>query len=203
MTERSNYFTQQSLSGEIREAARSGAVLVPKLLTEETVLDLQVACASLAYVLFEERHKSGVAESYFKPKQISPRVKEQVDVLQNQFEKLVRQEGKEFLELSGWSATGSSIQRYDQNSYITPHRDGPKYKGVVLVASIQGEAIFETSQERSGPLQNRWRVTEGDAVILRANGLTYGEEGIFHSISGALSPTPRISIGFRKNEIGK
>ncbi len=195
MTEKEEY-----LSEKIREAVIEGASYLPNFLSKETTSGLQVSCNSLEYVLYEEQHASTVRESYFVPKDkknLPPDTQKRVDALQSEMVSLIQLGGEEFPELSDWKPSDSSIQKYYPDSFITRHRDGKSNKGVVIVASIQGEAIFETSNEREGPAQNSWHLKEGDVTILGANGLNGIATGIFHAISGSLTPTPRISIGFR------
>jgi hypothetical protein len=186
-------------SEKIREAAIMGAAYLPNYLSKKTTSDLKEACNSLKYVLFEKQHASTVQEKYFVPKKkfYPKHVQTKLNRLQKEMTLLAKEGAREFPELSNWESTDFSIQKYDDSSYITRHRDGKSNKGLVIVANIQGETIFETSNHREGPLQNRWHVKEGDVTILGAHGLNGKELGIFHAVSGALSSTPRISIGFR------
>jgi alkylated DNA repair dioxygenase AlkB len=199
MTEKKNtYFTKDNLSTEIQKAADSGVAIAREFITDETLSGLQVACSSLEYTPLREHH-SGVSKKYFIPKEIFPPVKEKIEILEKELENVIKKEGEEFPELAAWSPSECSIQLYDQESYITPHRDSSSYRGIVIVASIQGETLFETKQNLEEPLPTRWELKEGDVVILRATGLNE-QLGIAHAISGALSDTPRISIGFRKKQ---
>lgn len=160
--------------------------------------DLQRLCREIEFTEISNTYEK-VTERYYVPEHLPPQVNQFITALGEQLRHRFSAYAFLYPVLADWHPNHSSVQLYDQNSNITSHRDHASYSGVIAVVSIQGEANFEVRKTRNGESFAVRRVQPGDMVILRSGGFSpsiEGHPGIFHAVSGALTSTPRISIGF-------
>lgn len=192
-------FREVNTERHLDRAAEVGASYIPVFLNEDALSKFQDLCHYLDYQKVDEHHEQ-FEEHYYVAKEVPPRVKGEIRSLSEEVRKVMAAHGGRFPVLEQWNPNDFVTQLYYQSSFIGSHRDHKVNKGLIVVFNIQGEADFEISNERYGEPIATWRVRPGDAMILRATGLNpnlQGHPGIFHSITGALTQEPRISIGLR------
>ncbi|MBI2051899.1 hypothetical protein HYT33_04015 [Candidatus Roizmanbacteria bacterium] len=192
-------FLERDLGLQLVRTAQEGACCVKNFLNKTTVAKLQDLCSLLDFEEIIEQHEK-VEERYFIPRSIPSKTRNTMLRLSNSLRLAMARYAKTYPVLQDWSPSDFSVQLYDRHSYITSHRDHKINKGLVVIFTIQGEAIFKARNERHGSPFLTQKIAEGDVVLLRGGDFVpnlQGHPGIFHSISGALTEKPRISIGFR------
>ncbi len=192
-------FSDAELELHLVRVAEKGADYIGHFLSKAAVLALQKLCESLDFKEVVEQHEK-VSERYFVPKNISPLVEIVVSPLGKYLKNRLESCAGTYPILHAWDPSDFSIQLYDRSSYITSHRDHNVYRGLIVICAFQGESVFEASNERHSAPFLKEKMSVGDAVFLRGAGMVSnieGHPGIFHSISGALTDVPRISLAFR------
>lgn len=193
-------FEELDLLPHLKEVEEQGASYIPGFLHRDVLADLQRLCRQIEFTEISNTYEK-VVERYFVPKDMPPRVDKRITALVEQLRHRFSAYASRYPALADWRPNDCSIQMYDESSYITSHRDQASYKGIIAVVSIQGEANFEVRGARYSEPFAVWRALPGDMVILRSSGFNpsiEGHPGVFHAVSGALTSTPRISIGFRQ-----
>jgi hypothetical protein len=118
--------------------------------------------------------------------------------LRDELTHAVRRDGTDIAGLSDWAPGEVSIQRYRTGTTgITPHRDLKRYRTLVAVFTIEGNATFTLCANRTGEPLAQWPTRTGSLVLLRAPGLGGIEDGRpLHAVTGPIAGQ-RISVGFR------
>ena len=92
-----------------------------------------------------------------------------------------------------------AIQRYPAGSHgIGIHRDGKRYKNIVVIITLAGQSRLFSTASRTGETRQRIDDRPGRLVLLSANGYAgrYDEEARpLHGVDSVR--TGRLSIGFR------
>jgi len=100
-----------------------------------------------------------------------------------------------------YSANEVTCQRYlDARSGISPHMDQRRYRLLVAVFTLVGEARLSVFEDRSAATVVRaWTTQRGDLCLLRAPGLAGHADGRpTHSVGGPTTG-PRVSVSARMN----
>jgi hypothetical protein len=100
-----------------------------------------------------------------------------------------------------YSANEVTCQRYlDARSGISPHMDQRRYRLLVAVFTLVGEARFSVFADRSAATVVRaWTTQRGDLCLLRAPGLADHVDGRpTHSVGGPTTGA-RVSVSARMN----
>jgi hypothetical protein len=100
-----------------------------------------------------------------------------------------------------YSASEVGCQRYlDARSGISPHMDQRRYRLLVAVFTLVGEARFSVFEDRSAATVVRaWTTQRGDLCLLRAPGLAGHADGRpTHSVRGPTTGA-RVSVTARMN----
>jgi hypothetical protein len=95
-----------------------------------------------------------------------------------------------------------TCQRYlDDSSGIAPHMDQRRYRLLVAVFTLVGEATFTVFEDRSATkVVGAWTTTGGDLCLLRAPGLAGHSDGRpTHSVAGPAA-SARVSLTVRMNQ---
>ena len=88
------------------------------------------------------------------------------------------------------------LQRYETTSKgITPHRDHIRYRGLVALVTLVGEARFFVCEDRSGAGAREVPMGPGSLVLLRAPGFAGREGRPFHYLDRVKKR--RVSLGLR------
>lgn len=192
-------FIESGLEHCLAEVARKGIAYRDNFLDRIVVEEIQRLCASLDFKEIEEQHER-VTERYFVPTYIPSRVGIAVAELGASLRNTVQKYSSMYPVFNEWDPSDFSIQLYNPDSYITSHREHKKHQGLIVVFTLQGEALCEARHERHGEPFMRFHLKEGGGLFLRGTGLNTeleGHPGIFHTISGAITKIPRIALGFR------
>ena len=185
----------------LEKISAEGAAHIPGFIDRKTVTALGKALNEINYHRYYMEHPSGVIESYFKPEPpLQTESASMVVALGERIENELAKYSGSFTGLLNWSPNDYAVHMYGRGSYITSHLDRKDCHGVIVTATIQGEADIALRHTRKEEPHAIFRVKPGDLVILRATGFNSavkGHPGVFHSVSGSLGPSPRISVGFR------
>ncbi len=185
----------------LEKISAEGAAHIPGFIDRKTVTALGKALNDeINYYRYYQEHASGVVENYFKPEPLPPESASMVVALGERIEDELAKHSGSFTGLLNWSPNDYAVHMYGKGSYITSHLDRKDCNGVIVTATIQGEADIALRYTRKEEPYAIFRVKPGDLVILRATGFNSavkGHPGVFHSVSGSLGPSPRISVGFR------
>jgi hypothetical protein len=98
-----------------------------------------------------------------------------------------------------WRPNKVHVQRYlSGDRGITPHRDYSRYRYLIAVFTVEGEAQFTICRNRAGDPLVTWATSPGSLVVLRAPGLVQNgpDDRPLHSIAGPHTGQ-RISITYR------
>lgn len=193
-------FEEVNLEHYLIEVEERGVTYIPGFIRRDALEDLQRLCCEIEFTEISNTYEK-VTEHYSVPERLPPQVNQCITALGEQLRQRFSAYAFRYPVLADWAPNDFSVHLYDDNSYITSHRDHASYKGIIAVVSIQGEANFEVREARHAEPITVWRTQPGDMMILRSSGFNLsieGHPGIFHAVSGALTSTPRISIGFRQ-----
>jgi alkylated DNA repair dioxygenase AlkB len=107
--------------------------------------------------------------------------------------------------LARWRPDEVSIQRYHPAPVgITPHLDHKRYRYLVVLATVVGEAAFtlcRNREDREGAAIARWNAAPGSLVLLRGPGFDNLDDGRpLHAVAAPARGT-RISLGFRMDAL--
>ena len=94
-------------------------------------------------------------------------------------------------------------QRYEAGrGHIDPHRDQARYKGLILIVTLSGQAEFTILESRDPPVVvDRWMTGGGDMVLLR--GADLGAPGVRCPLHAVGPPAAdRLTVTVRHNERG-
>jgi hypothetical protein len=103
-----------------------------------------------------------------------------------------------------YSPNEVTCQRYrDARSGIGPHMDQSRYRLIVAVFTLVGDARFSVFEDRSAATVVRaWTTRRGDLCLLRAPGLAGHADGRpTHSVGGPTTGA-RVSLSARMNTSG-
>src|SRR6266536_3390097 len=82
---------------------------------------------------------------------------------------------------------------------ISPHRDGARYRGAVIVFTVEGTAPFRIHHSRDiEDVVASWLTTPGDMVVLRSAAAGGVEGRAMHSVGPPLRGA-RVSLSFRND----
>jgi hypothetical protein len=100
--------------------------------------------------------------------------------------------------MSRWRPDEVSVQRYDPGAVgITPHLDHRRYRVLVALVTVEGEAAFTLCRNREGDAIDTWNVGPGSLVLLRGPGFDGLDDGRpLHTVAAPDRGT-RTSIGVR------
>jgi hypothetical protein len=100
--------------------------------------------------------------------------------------------------LRTWRPDDVSVQRYATGALgITSHRDGRRFRRLVAVVTLRGQARFAIRGGRHGAVLAEWEVGPGDLMLMRGPGLAGARDGRpFHEVSGPREGA-RSSVAFR------
>jgi hypothetical protein len=88
------------------------------------------------------------------------------------------------------------VQRYPKGFFgITVHRDHVRYRGLVSLVTLAGEARFFVCAERSGRNARELPCSPGGLLLMRAPGFAGRDDRPFHFLSNVTRP--RLSLGLR------
>jgi hypothetical protein len=102
-------------------------------------------------------------------------------------------------EYAIWRPNKVHVQRYlTGDRGITPHRDYSRYRYLIAVFTVEGEAPFTICRNRAGDPLVTWATSPGSLVLLRAPGLVDNgtDDRPIHAIAGPRSGQ-RISVTYR------
>ena len=111
----------------------------------------------------------------------------------------VRSQGRGVRGLVSWAPHEVGVTHYVPGSIgITPHRDGKRYRRMVVVATVYGRAPFAICGSRDPQdIVDRWISGPGDLVLMRGPGLAGARDGRpFHLVEGPRREE-RLSLGIR------
>ena len=182
--------------------AERGAACIPNFLEGRELFSIQGELEYAAFEDFEAWHQgSNVKEKYQRldERKITEGTQLMLDMLGNHVTKFVHDFADEYPFLNEWTVNDIKVQKYGENSYITSHRDESKFRGVIAVLTVQGEANFEIRRTRFGQRLDSWVVGPGSLVLLRAPELYPTSKRLrpFHLVGGKIGEDDRISITFR------
>ncbi len=100
--------------------------------------------------------------------------------------------------LSRWRPDEVSAQRYQPGAVgITPHLDHKRYRFLVALVTVEGEAAFTLCRNREGDPIATWHAGPGSLVLLRGPGFDGLDDGRpLHTVAAPARGT-RISVGVR------
>ena len=88
------------------------------------------------------------------------------------------------------------VQRYAAGSRgITPHRDHVRYRNLVAIVTLAGQARFFVCRERSGTDAREVAIPPGSLLLMRAPGFAGRSDRPFHFLSDVTST--RVCVGIR------
>jgi hypothetical protein len=88
------------------------------------------------------------------------------------------------------------VQRYAPGSRgITPHRDHVRYRDLVAIVTLAGQARFFVCRERSGTDAREVAIPPGSLLLMRAPGFAGRSDRPFHFLSDVTST--RVCVGIR------
>lgn len=121
-----------------------------------------------------------------------------VDALRAAVVHRVRLEGEGIRGLKTWWPNEAGVNRYRPGAEgITPHLDGKRFRRLVAVFTVRGQARFDLHHERDGDPVRSWTAGPGSLVLLRGPGLGGLTDGrSLHAVGGP-GRRPRISLGLR------
>lgn len=102
--------------------------------------------------------------------------------------------------LGDWRASDVALQRYGGRDGISPHLDYKRQHGPIIVVTLAGEADFMLHETRDQPPTQTYRTRPGDAILLRGDLGFKKSTRPLHSVSQALGPERRISLGLRHDK---
>ncbi len=111
---------------------------------------------------------------------------------------LVRVQGDGIRGLRTWGVNEAGVVLYRRGSIgITPHLDGGRYRRLVAVVTLSGEAEVSICRDRSGSVTSVFEAGPGSVTLLRGPGLGGRRDGRpFHAV-GTPRNTERLAIGLR------
>ena len=111
---------------------------------------------------------------------------------------LVRAQGGTIRGLRTWRVNEAGVVIYRRGSIgITPHLDGRRYRRLVAVVTLSGEAELAICQDRSGSVVAAFEAGPGSVTLLRGPGLDHRRDGRpFHTV-GSPRIGERCAIGLR------
>jgi hypothetical protein len=111
---------------------------------------------------------------------------------------LVREQGGAIRGLRTWHVNEAGVVIYRRGSIgITPHLDGKRYRRLVAVVTVSGEAELSICRDRSGTVVDAFAAEPGSITLLRGPGLDYRRDGRpFHAVSSPRNGE-RCAIGLR------
>lgn len=97
-----------------------------------------------------------------------------------------------------WVPNEVYVQRYSAGDLgITPHLDLKRYRYLVAIFTVSGQAPFLLCRNRAGDVEQSWSTAPGSLVLLRAPGLGGVDDGRpLHAVRGPESGR-RISLSYR------
>jgi hypothetical protein len=88
------------------------------------------------------------------------------------------------------------VQRYPPGALgITPHRDHVRYRELVAIVTLAGQARFGVCKERSAAEARDVPIPPGSLLLMRAPGFAGREDRPFHFVSDVVEA--RICLGLR------
>jgi hypothetical protein len=111
---------------------------------------------------------------------------------------LVREQGAAIRGLRTWRVNEAGVVIYRRGSIgITPHLDGKRYRRLVAVVTVSGEAELSICEDRSGSVSSAFEAGPGSITLLRGPGLRNRRDGRpFHAVSSPRNGE-RCAIGLR------
>ena len=184
----------------LRQARARGAAFVPAALDEGFRRRLKREIASGPFERFPRSFNRGLVRQEIDgfdirdPMDGYPAVAE----LRDELAELIRYHGRGVPGLATWRPNEVGVARYRRGSLgITPHLDGRRYRRLVAVVTLFGNARFAVCRNRSGDILAEWQTGPGSLVLLRAPGLGGIRDGRpFHRVVGP-PRGERCSLGFR------
>ncbi len=89
-----------------------------------------------------------------------------------------------------------SAQRYTPGKLgISPHRDEKRYKNIIAICVVEGNAEFYTTTDRVGGIEMPIPVKPGDVIFMKAPGFKNCDLCPLHAVRNITSP--RLSITYR------
>lgn len=125
-----------------------------------------------------------------------------VEQLRRELVRLIHNHAGGVVSLLGWEPNEVHVQRYVANALgITPHLDLKRYRVLIAIVTAAGSARFTLCKDRAGSLLERWDVTPGSLVLLRAPGLGGDDDRRpLHAVEGPPAGH-RISVTWRMNSL--
>lgn len=106
-------------------------------------------------------------------------------------------------ELGTWLPNDAFVQRYRPHTLgISPHLDGKRYRCLVAVFTLDGEASFALCADRSGTVTRQWQASPGDLLLMRGPGLAGNDDGRPLHMVGGPRDRPRTSLSLRMSAGG-
>lgn len=89
-----------------------------------------------------------------------------------------------------------SAQRYTPGELgISPHRDEKRYKNIIAICIVEGDAEFYTTTDRVGGIETLVLVKPGDVIFMKSPGFKNCDLCPLHAVRNITSP--RLSITYR------
>lgn len=186
----------------LQSVAENGAEIVRRFIPVNLNIILQSEVEHLKFKPSEEPQCKLVRQKFERiGYRTIPRSMAALEELEGNIRKYVTSAAVSFPNLADWIPNDIAIQKYDQEGYITAHRDLKRHILVIAIANIDGSCRLETLTSRKRATVRQFLTEPGDLILMRAPGLTDAtEDRPFHRITGNLYQFGhRISVTFRLN----
>lgn len=122
--------------------------------------------------------------------------------LRDELEDRVHAAADDIAGLPRWCPDEVSVQRYRPAPVgISPHLDHKRYRYLVVLTTVVGEAAFTLCRNREGAAVATWNAGPGSLVLLRGPGFDDLDDGRpLHAVAAPIGGT-RISLGFRMDTV--